>query len=302
MNEEEEMDIETNYSTSVHEPEASFDTDKTDTSTLDEEKVRRPSLTLPEEDREGSVSGYESAEKPMAIEEPVVALPESKHIDPKYNSERKDLTLEKTGTNSVIDKYGRLADGLEYKAKTFCLNGRGEVLYMLGTECARILGFKDSYFMFHKTPNLRKVLTTQTERDQLIYMRILAPKYRFRQLSIVPARQMFLAFGPKILMKGIIDPELHKDIWNANWSWADEEFSHLDNSMLSSTRSSSVKPETRSIDQTTPGFGESFQERYILALAKDVSDYNTSLGKMRNFRRDALRYFYQQARSSKANS
>ncbi|WBW71575.1 SWI/SNF complex subunit Snf59 [Schizosaccharomyces osmophilus] len=303
MNEEQEMDIETNYSTSVPELEASFNTEKTNKSTFDEQNLRRPSLTLSEEERDDSVPGYESTENLSAApEEPAMAIPERNQIEPNYTKKERDFKLENVSANAVIDKYGRLADGLEYKTKTFCLNGRGDVLYMLGTECARILGFKDSYFMFHKTLNLRKILTNQAERDQLVYMGILAPKYRFRQLSIVPARQVFLAFGPKILLKGTVDPQLYKDLWDANWSWADEEFSHLDNSMLSSTRSSSVKPEARSIDQATLGFGENFREKYLLALVNEVSDYNTSLGKMRNFRRDALRYYYHEARSSKTSS
>ncbi|EPX71226.1 SWI/SNF complex subunit Snf59 [Schizosaccharomyces octosporus yFS286] len=302
MNEEQEMDIETNYSTSVPGLEASFDTEKMNT-TYYEQDFRRPSLSLPEEEHNDTVYDHDIAETPSAApEEPAKDTPETNHVNTDNTLEKRDKKFESVTSNAVIDKYGRLADGLEYKARTFCLNGRGDVLYMLGTECARILGFKDSYFMFHKTPNLRKISTSQAERDQLVYMGILAQKYRFRQLSIVPARQVFLAFGPKILLKGTVDPQLHKDLWDANWSWADEEFSHLDNSMLSSTRSSSVKPETSSMDQTMSGFGENFQEKYSLALMNDVSNYNTSLGKMRNFRRDALRYYYHEARSSKTNS
>ncbi|CAA21101.1 SWI/SNF complex subunit Snf59 [Schizosaccharomyces pombe] len=196
--------------------------------------------------------------------------------------------------SEVIDTYGKLADGFEYRAKTFCLEGRGKVLYMLGTECSRLLGFKDSYFMFHKTPSLRKVLTTQSERDQMVEMGLLASNFRFRQLSIVPARQMFLAFGARILMKGTIDPESHKALIEKNISWADDEYYHMDVMANGSTRSSSVKLELKSMDnQNSPS---PFQGKDILTLAQGASFYNSKVMRTRNLRKEARLSYYTKLR------
>ena len=40
--------------------------------------------------------------------------------------------------------------GREYRCKTFFVQGRGERLFMLATECARVLGYRDSYLLFNK--------------------------------------------------------------------------------------------------------------------------------------------------------
>src|SRR5262245_40685965 len=40
---------------------------------------------------------------------------------------------------------GHLLGGREYRCRTFHVPARGDKLFMLATECARVLGYRDSY-------------------------------------------------------------------------------------------------------------------------------------------------------------
>ncbi|EEB08833.1 SWI/SNF complex subunit Snf59 [Schizosaccharomyces japonicus yFS275] len=198
------------------------------------------------------------------------------------------------GITKIIDKYGRLQNGLEYKARTFCLTGRGNVLYMLGTECARLLGFKDSYFLFHKTPSLRKIVTTPAEKEELIQMGLLLQNFRSRQVSIVPARQIFMVFGARILVHGSVDPSAHKMLFEQGIAWADDEYHKLDSkSTVSSSagtpgrtdgRGDTPSESSTDIEPTPP---DDFQ-----AALRNAVDYNAELFKERKRRLDAAHYFY----------
>lgn len=82
---------------------------------------------------------------------------------------------------------GHLNDGREYKCRTFFVPGRGDKLFMLATECARVLGYRDSYLLFNKNRSLYKIIATQEEKENLIHQEILPFSYRSRQIAIVTA-------------------------------------------------------------------------------------------------------------------
>jgi hypothetical protein len=92
--------------------------------------------------------------------------------------------------------------GREYRCKTFFVQGRGERLFMLATECARVLGYRDSYLLFNKNRSLFKIIATQAEKDDLINQEILPYSYRSRQIAIVTARSMFRQFGSRLIVNG----------------------------------------------------------------------------------------------------
>jgi hypothetical protein len=101
-----------------------------------------------------------------------------------------------------VDANGGLLGGREYRIRTFRLAGRGEKLFMLGAECAKELGYRDSYLLFNKNKNLYKILCHQDDKDQLISMDLLPSAFRTRAIAIVTARSVFRQFGSRVIKDG----------------------------------------------------------------------------------------------------
>jgi Chromatin remodelling complex Rsc7/Swp82 subunit len=109
-----------------------------------------------------------------------------------------------------VDSLGYLQDGREYRCQTFCLPGRGPKLFILATECARCLGYRDSYLLFNKNPSLYKVIASQEEKTHLIEQNIIPFSFRSRQIGIVTARSIFRRFGSHAIVNGI---QVRDDYW-----------------------------------------------------------------------------------------
>lgn len=107
---------------------------------------------------------------------------------------------------------GNLCNGREYKCRTFHVPHRGEKLFMLATECARVLGYRDSYLLFNKNRSLFKIIATQAEKDDLIAQELLPYSYRSRQIAIVTARSMFRQFGSRVIVGG---RRVRDDYWES---------------------------------------------------------------------------------------
>ncbi|KAI1112822.1 chromatin remodelling complex Rsc7/Swp82 subunit-domain-containing protein [Nemania sp. NC0429] len=97
---------------------------------------------------------------------------------------------------------GQLLGGREYRCRTFLVPNRGDKLFMLATECARVLGYRDSYLLFNKNRSLYKIIANQVEKDDLVHQEILPFSYRSRQIAIVTARSMFRQFGSRVIQNG----------------------------------------------------------------------------------------------------
>lgn len=111
-----------------------------------------------------------------------------------------------------VDSLGYPQAGRQYKMKTFTLPGRGEKLFMLATECARVLAYRDSYLLFNKNRSLHKIIASQEEKDNLIQHDHLPYAYRSRQIAIVTARSMFRQFGSRVILQG---RRVRDDYWEA---------------------------------------------------------------------------------------
>lgn len=107
---------------------------------------------------------------------------------------------------------GHPLDGREYRCRTFFVPNRGDKLFMLATECARVLGYRDSYLLFNKNRSLYKIIATQAEKDDLIQQEILPYSYRSRQIAIVTARSMFRQFGSRLIVNG---RRVRDDYWES---------------------------------------------------------------------------------------
>lgn len=107
---------------------------------------------------------------------------------------------------------GHPLGGREYRCRTFFVPNRGDKLFMLATECARVLGYRDSYLLFNKNRSLYKIIATQAEKDDLIHQEILPYSYRSRQIAIVTARSMFRQFGSRLIVNG---RRVRDDYWES---------------------------------------------------------------------------------------
>ncbi|KAG6096379.1 hypothetical protein E4U30_001566 [Claviceps sp. LM220 group G6] len=101
-----------------------------------------------------------------------------------------------------VDKFGNLAGGREYRCRTFTVRGRGDRLYMLSTEPARCVGFRDSYLFFTKHRKLHKIIVDDEEKRDMIERDIIPHSYKGRSIGVVTARSVFREFGARIVVGG----------------------------------------------------------------------------------------------------
>lgn len=112
-----------------------------------------------------------------------------------------DLPEDPEGETKV-DKFGRLQGDRDYRCRTFTVQGRGDRLYMLSTEPARCVGFRDSYLFFTKHKHLYKIIIDDEEKRDMIERDIIPHSYKGRAIGIVTARSVFREFGALIVVGG----------------------------------------------------------------------------------------------------
>ena len=133
------------------------------------------------------------------------ALPTQRdHTTDQLNPEGDEYIVRDTDEagEQKVTPTGHLRDGREYRCRTFYVPNRGDKLFMLATECARVLVYRDSYLLFNKNRSLHKIIANQVEKDHLISEGILPYSYRSRQIAMVTARSMFRQFGARIIQNG----------------------------------------------------------------------------------------------------
>lgn len=101
-----------------------------------------------------------------------------------------------------VDKDGNLKDGRDYRCRVFTVSGRDDRLYMLSTEPARCVGFRDSYLFFTKHRKLYKIIVDDDEKRDMIEREIIPHSYKGRSIGIVTARSVFREFGARIIIGG----------------------------------------------------------------------------------------------------
>lgn len=156
-----------------------------------------------------------SAPKPTPTKTVVKALPTVRdHTTDQLNPEGDEYIpreYDEAGDKKVSPN-GHPLEGREYRCRTFLVPNRGNKLFMLATECARVLGYRDSYLLFNKNRSLYKIIASQAEKDDLIHQEILPFSYRSRQIAIVTARSMFRQFGSRVIVNG---RRVRDDYWES---------------------------------------------------------------------------------------
>ena len=101
-----------------------------------------------------------------------------------------------------VTKDGELLGDREYRVRTFKIEGKGDRLYMLSTEPARCIGFRDSYLFFQKHKQLYKIIVAEEAKKDLIDRGLIPHSYKGRAIGVVTARSVFREFGAKIVVGG----------------------------------------------------------------------------------------------------
>ncbi|SNX82439.1 uncharacterized protein MEPE_01145 [Melanopsichium pennsylvanicum] len=108
-----------------------------------------------------------------------------------------------------IDEKGRLQGGRQYKAYNFTSDLRAdpEKVYMLAIDAARTAGYRDSLYFFRKNPQIFKIELLQPEKEKLIEDGRLSGQLRTRNVTMVPARNVYKLHGARFLSggKAVID-------------------------------------------------------------------------------------------------
>ncbi|KAK3069236.1 hypothetical protein LTR53_012593 [Teratosphaeriaceae sp. CCFEE 6253] len=179
---------------------------------LPQQPVRTPQVetqSLPQMSPQQSTPG--SATKPTVVK----ALPTVRdHTTDQLTPEGDEYIPRETDPSGElkVSKDGYPLEGRKYRCNIFQVPNRGEKVFMLATECARNLGYRDSYLLFNKNRSLFKIIANQQEKDNLIHQEILPYSYRSRQIAIVTARSMFRQFGSRLIESG---RRVRDDYWEA---------------------------------------------------------------------------------------
>ncbi|KAF9106636.1 hypothetical protein BGX29_008923 [Mortierella sp. GBA35] len=146
----------------------------------------------------------EEGEEEEEVEDDVDGM----EVDDKENSqgpigdeEEIEGEVDEVGETKVT-KDGELLGGRQYKCRSFKLPDRGDRIYMLSMDPARVLGFRDSYLFFLKNPQLVRVNTTVEERQWMIENGMLMANFKSKLIAVVTARSIFKSFGAKIIKNG----------------------------------------------------------------------------------------------------
>lgn len=115
------------------------------------------------------------------------------------------------GERKVLSN-GQLLGGREYRIRTFNVPNRADELFMLATECSRVLGYRDSYTLFNRNKSLYQIIANQVVKDDLVTQEILPYSYKSRQIAIVTARSIFQQFGSRVIVNG---RRVRDDYWES---------------------------------------------------------------------------------------
>lgn len=142
----------------------------------------------------------------------VTSVPLDKDGNPQTVEDDEIVLPEDPAGEDKVSKMGYLQSGREYRCRTFTILGRGDRLYMLSTEPARCIGFRDSYLFFQKHKQLFKIIMDEDEKFDMIKRELIPHSYKGRAIGVVTARSVFREFGARIVVAGrkVID-----DYWEA---------------------------------------------------------------------------------------
>lgn len=185
--------------------------------------------------------------------------------------------------NTKVDEHGALIGDRSYTSKAFRLPTRGETYYFLATEIARVSGYRDSYLLFHKNRNLKKLMTTEDEKAFLIQQELIPYSYRNRHIGVVKALSIYKTFGSKVIAKG----RRVKDDYFAqrarDQGFTEEDFANEEDRPVEDRMNAQAEANRRA---------ETEAEIALASNAKSALDYNTMINQQRRQRAIASRELF----------
>ncbi|KAL6452642.1 rsc7 Chromatin structure-remodeling complex subunit rsc7 [Candida maltosa Xu316] len=214
---------------------------------------------------------FDEEGNPIAIENDEVVIPSE---DPKGKEK--------------IDDLGYLQGNRKFRMKTFKLLGKGDRLYMISTEPARLVGFRDSYLLFKTHRTLFKKVADNDEKMDLIQRGIIPNSYKGRAVNLVTARSIFREFGSRMIENGkkVID-----DFWEQRAIDNGDIAGELaDPDQLYKNKLSNVLGDANGLSSTghatplttTPIVNYQTDPTWIYQIAKKTSEYNSKLFEVRS--------------------
>ena len=165
--------------------------------------------------QEGYGKSIDFDTKPISIKAPIKALPTIRtHINGHLNHEGDEYILSEYDSSGErkVSPLGFPLGGRLFNIRTFHVLHRGDKQFMLATECARVLGYRDSYLLFNENRSLYNIIATLEEKEALIDVEILPYQYRSRQVALVTAKSIFRRFGARVIQGG---RRVRDDYWEA---------------------------------------------------------------------------------------
>lgn len=146
---------------------------------------------------------------------PKIPRPDDIFYDDKGNEinvQNDEIVLDDEDPKGVakIDALGFLKGDRKFRVKTFTVFGKGERQYMVSTEPARLVGFRDSYLLFKTHQSLFKKVCTNEEKMDLIRRHLIPTSYKGRAVNLVTARSIFREFGARMIVDG---KKVTDDFW-----------------------------------------------------------------------------------------
>ncbi|RCK55442.1 Chromatin structure-remodeling complex subunit rsc7 [Candida viswanathii] len=198
------------------------------------------------------------------------------------------IPLEDPKGKEKIDELGYLNGDRKFRMKTFKLLGHGDRLYMISTEPARLVGFRDSYLLFKTHRTLFKKVADNDEKMDLIQRGIIPNSYKGRAVNLVTARSIFREFGSRMIENGkkVID-----DFWEQRAiDNGDTPGELADPDQLYKNKLSNVLGDVNGLSSTghaTPLTATTIvnyqtDPTWLYQIAKQTAEYNSKLYEVRS--------------------
>ncbi|CAI8493293.1 unnamed protein product [Pichia kudriavzevii] len=101
-----------------------------------------------------------------------------------------------------ISELGVLKGGRKFRFKTFKVPNKGDRLYAISTDVARLIGYRDSYFLFQKHTSLYRYKVDEASKMKLIKDDLLPGTFKTRAAYLITARSAFKEFGARLIVNG----------------------------------------------------------------------------------------------------
>ncbi|KAI9343492.1 chromatin remodelling complex Rsc7/Swp82 subunit-domain-containing protein [Obelidium mucronatum] len=160
-----------------------------------------------EKDKEKEKEKDDAAKAPKKRGRPSLGGPKKKPPAPADDADAdadsdEDHSIQDKAGDAKVSADGEMLGGRILKVRTFRLARHPTRLYVLTLDVARALGFRDSYLLHMKNPQVKRLYASDEDKQVLESMDLLASNFRNRPLGIMAIRTAFKYFGYQLFVRG----------------------------------------------------------------------------------------------------